>query len=123
MKKNLAVLTAAAIGVMNFSPVITARAEANSRPCYLCGGESICDEVVGHRYVQNTPDSDPEPCRHEHDLSADFLYGVDELVNHYCADCDVHWETWEHAYWVWYCTRIRHFNRIRKSGFAAMLNL
>ena len=60
---------------MTFAPMMTAMADYYEAPCCKCGEPSIVAEVIGHRYVQITPDDKPESCRHGHALAADFFVG------------------------------------------------
>ena len=97
--KGLALLTAAAVGVIGLAP-ITVKAFQYESTCTVCGQDSFYATVVNSRIVT----LDAKPCEHGYKAEADLYLQHEELVSYYCPDCDRHWEYWETAsYPYWKC--------------------
>lgn len=90
--KILAVLTAAVVGVMSFTPVMAARA-ANlwEDNCPNCGDLSIIATQTGSRIEYFDVYG---PCQKKYDDHGDRLVQDWARMNYYCGDCDIHWEVW-----------------------------
>ena len=90
--KILAVLTAAMVSVMSFTPVMTSKA-ANwwEDICSNCGEYSILAIETGSKIVYFDKYG---PCQKGYTNHGDHLAQPWVRMNYYCSDCDRHWEEW-----------------------------
>lgn len=100
--KILAVLTAAVVGVMSFTPVMAAQAATLwDDICSNCGELSIIAIQNGSRIEYF---DEYGPCQHGYDDHGDRLARHWVRMNYYCRDCDRHWEEWvAHGGPFWSC--------------------
>lgn len=97
--KVLAVSMAAAVSVISFGAVLSAKADMYQQPCYKCGEESLFSEAVEikEKVLDNT-----RPCGHGNEKGADREVNRYQKRRFYCRDCDIFWEDWFYLGTFWY---------------------
>lgn len=88
--KIFALFTAAVVGVMGFTPVMSARA-ANlwEDICPKCGEYSI----IAVKNASKIRTMGQGPCQKDYDHQDNQKQNWVRM-NYYCADCNIHWENW-----------------------------